>query len=114
VHRQDQQTLAAAAPGQLKFGVSDRFYAAVRRRVDHYFLGTGRKPRDCPQMYLKTALIFGWFAASYGLLVFLVEPSHESATQCAVTSSRASPPIRGDHPLLKSRGFMFRERAGPI
>ena len=69
----DQQTGPVAAVGELRFGVSDGFYAEVRRRVDHYFRGTGRKPRDSPQMYVKTALILGWFAASYVLLVFLVQ-----------------------------------------
>jgi linoleoyl-CoA desaturase len=71
--RQDEQSLPAAAPGELKFGISDGFHEEVRRRVDAYFLGTGRKPRDCPQMYLKTALVLGWFAASYALLVFVVQ-----------------------------------------
>src|SRR5581483_1758521 len=57
-------------PGELKFGVCDGFYPALRRRVDGYFRSTGRRPRDCPQMYLKTALLVGWFVASYVLLVF--------------------------------------------
>jgi len=69
--RQAHQTVREA-PSQLKFEVSDGFYAELRRRVDHYFRGTGRTPRDCPQMYWKTLFIFGWFAASYALLVFLV------------------------------------------
>jgi len=69
--RQAHQTVRET-PSQLKFEVSDGFYAELRRRVDHYFRGTGRRPRDCPQMYWKTLFIFGWFAASYALLVFLV------------------------------------------
>src|SRR5579884_3366967 len=60
-----------AATGDLKFGTSDGFQGALRRRVAEYFRSTGRRPRDCPHMYLKTAIIFAWFAASYGLLVFL-------------------------------------------
>ena len=60
----------AAAPGQLKFGSEDAFYRELRKRVNEFFKRTGRKQRDCPQMYVKTALILGWFAASYVLLVF--------------------------------------------
>ena len=59
-----------AAPGQLKFGAEDAFYRELRQRVNEFFERTGRKQRDCPQMYAKTALILGWFAASYVLLVF--------------------------------------------
>jgi len=63
--------LPATAPGELKFGVSDAFYGELRRRVDRYFSFTGRRRRDCPQMYVKTALLVGWLAASYLLLLFL-------------------------------------------
>jgi linoleoyl-CoA desaturase len=42
----------------------------LNRRVDHYFATTGLERRDRPGMYLKTALIVGWFVASYILLVF--------------------------------------------
>jgi linoleoyl-CoA desaturase len=62
-----------AAADELKFGASDGFHRALRRRVEQYFQRTGRRQRDCPQMYLKTALIFGCLAASYGMLVFVVE-----------------------------------------
>jgi linoleoyl-CoA desaturase len=67
------ETLSRAAPGQLKFGVNDQFYPELRRRVDQYFTSTGQHQRDCPQMYLKTALLVAWFVASYVLLVFVVE-----------------------------------------
>lgn len=55
----------------MKFGPNDGFQLALRRRVQKYFEDTGRRQRDCPQMYVKTAVILGWFAASYILLVFL-------------------------------------------
>jgi linoleoyl-CoA desaturase len=61
------------AADELKFGASDGFHRELRRRVDQYFRSSGRRQRDCPRMYLKTALIFGWLAASYGMLVFVVE-----------------------------------------
>ncbi len=68
----DSQVLSTAAPGELKFGANDGFYREIRQRVDRYFKSTGLAQRDCPRMYLKTAIVFGWFAASYALLVFSV------------------------------------------
>jgi len=71
---------AAGAPAEVrsitrhpkpKFNGSDRFLRELRRRVDAYFEKTGRKKRDCPQMYFKTATILAWFAASYFLLLFV-------------------------------------------
>ncbi|HJT35406.1 MAG TPA: acyl-CoA desaturase [Pirellulales bacterium] len=59
----------AAAPGTLKFAPGDRFLPELRRRVEQYFASTGRRPRDCPAMYLKTVLVFGWLVASYVGLV---------------------------------------------
>jgi len=73
------QKSATAAPGSpvlprtaggLKFGADDEFHHELRCRVDQYFTSTGRKRRDCPQMYLKTAVILGWLVMSYVLLVF--------------------------------------------
>jgi linoleoyl-CoA desaturase len=54
-----------------KFGTEGGFQAEVRRRVDAFFRATGRRQRDCPQMYLKTAIILAWLASSYSLLVFV-------------------------------------------
>lgn len=54
----------------LKFGGSDHFHRELRNRVETYFECAGRRKRDCPQMYLKTAIILGWCAASYMLLMF--------------------------------------------
>ena len=61
----------AASADTLKFGNNDGFQTEVRRRVDDYFRRTGRRQRDCPKMYLKTALIFAWLLGSYVLLVFM-------------------------------------------
>ena len=55
----------------LKFNGSDRFIRELRRRVDAYFERTGRRRRDCPQMYFKTATILAWFIAAYLLLLFV-------------------------------------------
>src|SRR6185369_4973739 len=56
-----------------KFRASEGFQQELRRRVDHYFNSTGRRERDCPQMYLKTAIVVGWLVVSYVLLVFFVQ-----------------------------------------
>jgi len=61
-----------AAPGELKFSASDGFQRELRRRVDLYFQSTGRRQRDCPRMYLKTVIVFGWLLVSYVLLIFIV------------------------------------------
>lgn len=58
------------AAGALKFAASDGFQRELRRRVDQYFAGSGRRPRDCPSMYLKTVVVAGWLMASYVALVF--------------------------------------------
>jgi linoleoyl-CoA desaturase len=46
------------------------FQPEINRRVDEYFATTGLQRRDHPGMYFKTAMIVGWFVASYALLVF--------------------------------------------
>jgi linoleoyl-CoA desaturase len=56
--------------GSLKFRNDNAFQLALRRRVDEYFLATGRHQRDCRQMYAKTVILLAAFAGSYGLLVF--------------------------------------------
>src|SRR5437588_8241698 len=74
----DITAASSAAPSRstpasaLKFNPSDRFLQELRRRVDAYFERTGRRRRDCPTMYFKTATILAWFAAAYILLLFVV------------------------------------------
>ena len=58
-------------PAPLKFNASDRFIRELRNRVDQYFERTGRRRRDCPQMYFKTASILAWFVGAYVLLLFV-------------------------------------------
>lgn len=62
--------IAMTPAGSLKFSGGDGFRQELKRRVEQYFQNTGRRQRDCPQMYLKTALVLGWCAASYLLLLF--------------------------------------------
>jgi linoleoyl-CoA desaturase len=56
----------------IKFTGSDRFVQELRKRVDAYFENTGRRRRDCPQMYFKTATILAWLVGAYVLLLFVV------------------------------------------
>ena len=66
-------TSAAGAARGLKFASDAGFQKEVRRRVDEFVRGTGRRQRDCPQMYLKTAILLACFAACYVLLVFVAQ-----------------------------------------
>jgi linoleoyl-CoA desaturase len=63
----------ATVSDDLKFEAKDEFHRALRQRVDRYFADTGKRRRDCWQMYLKTAVIFSSFAASYLLLLFYAQ-----------------------------------------
>ena len=56
---------------RLTFARDNRFQSELRRRVDEYFRRTGRRQRDCPQMYLKTGIILASFAGLYFMLVFV-------------------------------------------
>jgi linoleoyl-CoA desaturase len=60
---------AAAELSPVKFHTPDGFRQALRRRVDEYFASTGRKPRDCAQMYAKSAIILTACAGAYVLLL---------------------------------------------
>ena len=64
----------AVKPGRrLKFSKDNSFQVELRRRVDEFFLSTGRRKRDCPQMYVKTAILLLSFAMLYVLLVFFAQ-----------------------------------------
>ena len=56
---------------KIKFAKLDGFHAELKARVERYFEFTGRRQRDATQMYVKTALVMLWLAASYLGLVFL-------------------------------------------
>jgi linoleoyl-CoA desaturase len=74
-------TTRHAAPGQLfqagirrlEFAKDTTFQVELQRRVDELFAATGRRKRDCWQMYLKTALILAVFGVSWWLLVFVAQ-----------------------------------------
>src|SRR5262245_2379600 len=61
---------ARKAKARPTFHRDTAFHQALRERVDGYFRASGRSPRDCWQMYVKTALLVVGFAATYMLLVF--------------------------------------------
>jgi linoleoyl-CoA desaturase len=58
---------------KLKFDKDDRFQIELRRRVDEFCRRTGRRQRDCPQMYVKTAILLTSLVTSYALLVFVAQ-----------------------------------------
>jgi len=62
-----------------KFARNDSFQQDVRRRVEDYFRLNGRRQRDVPSMYLKTAVILAVLAASYVLLVFAAQTWWQAA-----------------------------------
>ncbi|OAI46547.1 linoleoyl-CoA desaturase [Planctomycetaceae bacterium SCGC AG-212-F19] len=68
-----QAAKAIPSDERLKFTGSNGFHVELRRRVEAYFRTTGQRQRDCPRMYLKTAIVIGWFVTSYVLLVFWAE-----------------------------------------
>ena len=69
----DPETRADMSPimRRLKFTGNNDFYVELKRRVDLHMTNNGRRERDCPEMYLKTAIILATFFASYCLLVFM-------------------------------------------
>src|SRR5580765_983461 len=62
---------ADAARRNLTFARDTGFRGEVKRRVHAYFVRTGLPQRDSLRMFLKTAVLLVWFAASYALLVFV-------------------------------------------
>lgn len=69
----DQPIGPAGYDGSLKFAGNSDFQVEVRRRIDEFFRRTGRRQRDCPQMYVKTAILLACFVATYVLLVFVAQ-----------------------------------------
>jgi linoleoyl-CoA desaturase len=63
--------IRGVAQSRLTFRRDNAFLTELRRRVDDYFHSSGRRRRDCPAMYLKTAIILAAFSGFYSLLVFV-------------------------------------------
>ena len=66
-----ERTRSDSPTRALTFGGDPAFQQALRQRVAAYFATTGRRQRDCWQMYVKTAILLVCFAALYVLLVFV-------------------------------------------
>ena len=64
---------AGGADRRPRFGGDSGFQKELRRRVEDYFQSTGRRPRDCPRMYLKSVAVLALLASSYVLLVFVAQ-----------------------------------------
>src|SRR5262249_58668630 len=62
----------------LKFCGDSAFHVELRRRVDEYFRISGRRRRDCWQMYLKTTILVACFAVAYVLLVFVAQSCRQA------------------------------------
>jgi linoleoyl-CoA desaturase len=54
---------------RVRFPQDDGFHSDLKGRTAAYFARTGRAPTGGRAMRLKSAVILGWFAASYGLLL---------------------------------------------
>ena len=65
-----QSPVLSGTSGVLKFGTGGEFHQDASTPGRPLFHEHRATPRDCPQMYLKTAVVLGWFVASYVLLVF--------------------------------------------
>lgn len=57
----------------MTFAGNGAFLVELRRRVDEYFRTSGRRQRDCWQMYVKTAILVACLAVSYVLLVLVAQ-----------------------------------------
>ncbi len=66
----------------VKFAHASAFHRELKSRVKLHFDGIGLRRRDLPQMYGKTALIVGWFAASYYLLIFRASDWWQAVPLC--------------------------------
>ena len=71
VRHGSQPARPASSARALGFSRDTAFQLALRRRVTEHFWATGRRERDCWQMYVKTAILLTGFAATYVSLVFL-------------------------------------------
>src|SRR6185369_1780975 len=69
----NQRAGSGGSLSSLKFAGNSEFQTEIRQRVDEYFRMTGRRERDCPQMYAKTAILIVSFISSYVLLVFFAQ-----------------------------------------
>jgi linoleoyl-CoA desaturase len=77
VRSRAEPTLAASPTGGISFDRDTGFQSALRQRVTEYFRSTGRRPRGCREVYVKTVILLTGFAVSYLLLVFVARTAAE-------------------------------------
>lgn len=78
-------------PQNIKFARSDGFMQTLKERTDAYFQENGLSRKDNPSMYLKTAVILTWLAASYvGLVFFAVNFWQASALAISLGTAMAA------------------------
>ena len=65
-----EQKNSVSAISRLTFTGNKDFHRELRSRVDAWFATTGRRKRDNPSMYVKSAIILTVFFATYAVLVF--------------------------------------------
>lgn len=68
----------------IRYDSGGPFHEELKRRADAYFARSGLARRGGPALVLKTVILLGWFALSYGLLVF-VASTWWQATAAAVS-----------------------------
>jgi linoleoyl-CoA desaturase len=80
IQKQDRQAIDDQPTAQLtnfdrklKFGGNNTFQVELRHRVDEFFQSTGHRKRDCPRMYVKTAILIVSLVVLYVLLVFFAQ-----------------------------------------
>lgn len=99
-----------------KFSNTADFHAELRRRVHAVMTETGRRERDCPRMYLKTAVLFAALIGIYVLLVFYAATWWQ-ATPLAILLGLATASIGfnvqhdGGHQAYSDRPWMNRMMA---
>jgi linoleoyl-CoA desaturase len=96
-----------------KFPKDDGFQAELGRRVAAYFHTTGKRERDCWQMYLKTVIILAWCAVSYWLLVFVAQTWWQAlpaalSVACAFAAIGFSIQHDGGHSAYSRRPWINR------
>lgn len=60
-------------PAHPKFIGNNAFQGELRKRIDAYFEQSGRRKRDCPQLYIKTLVLLLAFIGLYVLLVLVAQ-----------------------------------------
>ena len=84
---------------RLKFEQDAGFQRELRRRVEAFIREQHVQERDCPRMYLKTALILAVFALSYICLVFFARTAWQAvvpAVLLALTTAQIGFNIQHD------------------